>query len=284
MTQVDQFESVFRSAVKEPFRYVPVSFSRILVVTDLEQAAAQLFSQAVQQFLPLGEDADIVRDIVTGDRFQTTRDLLTLIEAARPDLICTYRNLRSAAWDVDHSLGEHLDVLTQKIATPVLVLPHPKSGHVFPRGERTDVVMVVTDHLTNDDRLVNHAVACAPAGATLCLMHIEDEAAFERTMLAVSKIPSIDTQTLREKLAAQLLKEPTDYIASCGAGLRAAGKNLTVAPVVSFGHRLKTYQDFIDNRHADLLVMNTKDDDQLAMHGLAYPLAVELRHIPLLMV
>ena len=29
--------------------------------------------------------------------------------------------------------------------------------------------------------------------------------------------------------------------------------------------------------------MNTKDDDQLAMHGLAYPLAVELRDIPLLM-
>ena len=33
----------------------------------------------------------------------------------------------------------------------------------------------------------------------------------------------------------------------------------------------------------DLLVMNTKDEDQLAMHGLAYPLAVELRQIPLLM-
>lgn len=29
--------------------------------------------------------------------------------------------------------------------------------------------------------------------------------------------------------------------------------------------------------------MNTKDEDQLAMHGLAYPLAVELREIPLLM-
>jgi hypothetical protein len=29
--------------------------------------------------------------------------------------------------------------------------------------------------------------------------------------------------------------------------------------------------------------MNTKDEDQLAMHGLAYPLAVELRDIPLLM-
>jgi hypothetical protein len=33
----------------------------------------------------------------------------------------------------------------------------------------------------------------------------------------------------------------------------------------------------------DLLVMNTKDEDHSAMHGLAYPLAVELRGTPLLM-
>ena len=33
----------------------------------------------------------------------------------------------------------------------------------------------------------------------------------------------------------------------------------------------------------DLVVLNTKDEDQLAMHGLAYPLAIELRQIPLLM-
>ena len=34
----------------------------------------------------------------------------------------------------------------------------------------------------------------------------------------------------------------------------------------------------------DLLVMHTKDEDQLAMHGLAYPLAIELRDIPLLLI
>jgi hypothetical protein len=39
----------------------------------------------------------------------------------------------------------------------------------------------------------------------------------------------------------------------------------------------------ITQHHIDLLVFNTKDDDQLAMHGLAYPLAIELRQIPLLM-
>ena len=44
------------------------------------------------------------------------------------------------------------------------------------------------------------------------------------------------------------------------------------------------YQRLIEEHKVDLLVFHTKDEDQLAMHGLAYPLAVELRHIPLLMI
>jgi hypothetical protein len=39
----------------------------------------------------------------------------------------------------------------------------------------------------------------------------------------------------------------------------------------------------IEQHEVDLLVLNTKDDDQFAMHGISYALAVELRQIPLLM-
>ena len=49
------------------------------------------------------------------------------------------------------------------------------------------------------------------------------------------------------------------------------------------GHHLSTYKELVQKHQVDLLVMNTKDEDQLAMHGIAYPLAVELREIPLLM-
>ena len=43
------------------------------------------------------------------------------------------------------------------------------------------------------------------------------------------------------------------------------------------------YKELGQKPQVDLLVMNTKDEDQLAMDGIAYPLAVELREIPLLM-
>ena len=54
-------------------------------------------------------------------------------------------------------------------------------------------------------------------------------------------------------------------------------------PVVMIGHRLSEYQRLTEDHKIDLLVMNTKDEYQAAMHGLAYPLAVGLRTIPLLL-
>ena len=43
------------------------------------------------------------------------------------------------------------------------------------------------------------------------------------------------------------------------------------------------YRRLIEQHEVDLLVLNTKDEDQLAMRGIAYALAVELRQTPLLM-
>jgi hypothetical protein len=56
-----------------------------------------------------------------------------------------------------------------------------------------------------------------------------------------------------------------------------------VNEIISLGHRLRTYVELVESHTVSLLVLNTKDEDQHAMHGLAYPLAVELRQIPLLM-
>jgi hypothetical protein len=39
----------------------------------------------------------------------------------------------------------------------------------------------------------------------------------------------------------------------------------------------------IKEQSTDLLVLNTKDENQLAMHGQAYPLTVELRETAMLL-
>lgn len=285
MTVVDQFESLFRSAAKETYEYAPVEIRSILVVTDRDAGGAKAFGDHVRQYAKVldGGDAVTWRDVV-GDEFATAGELIDLVDDVKPDLICTYRCLHSVSWKWPYSLGVHLDVLTQHTDVPVLVHPHPDAGRAYDHAlEHTRVVMAVTDHLTGDHRLVNHAARFTEEGGSLWLTHVEDSAAFERTIEAIAKIPQIDTDEARELIQKQLLKDPHDYVRSCTEELARHGLPLTVEKIVKLGHRLEDYKSLIEEREVDLLVINTKDDEQFAMHGLAHPIAVEVREIPILM-
>jgi nucleotide-binding universal stress UspA family protein len=284
VTSVDQFESVFKAASKVAFRYAPRVFAKVAVVTDRDRPGADRVADRVQQFLAvLGGDLRWLTP--PAGETETVAGLLGLVEREQPDLVVTYRNLHSTAWQWPHSLGRHLDVLTQATACAVMVIPHPNDETLFENAmNHTRTVMAATDHLAGDGRLVNCAVALTAVGGKLILGHIEDDMAFERYMQVIAKIPSIDTDNARETILAQLLKEPGDYVRTCREELSRQGVDITVEEVVATGHRLSEYRQLIDRHGVELLVMHTKDEDQLAMHGLAYPLAVELRHIPLLMV
>ena len=218
------------------------------------------------------------------DDFDTVEDLLTIIRREEPSLICTYRNLKSSAWQWPYSLGEYLDVMTQIAPCPVLVLPHPHAGRAHEHAlANTDAVLAVTDHLAGDASLVDNAVHFTQPGGKLYLAHIEDATSFEHVMETIAKIPLIETEPAREALLAQLLKEPADYVESCRSALAEAGIDITTESIVVMGDALQSYKGFIAEHAIDLIVFHTKDHGQLAMHGAAYPLAVELREIPLLM-
>jgi len=285
MTNVDQFESMFRSASREVFRHERVDIDSILVVTDRDEEGARTFGDQIRRFLSVIRVDDKVRwRYVNGLDFQTAGDLLALVETAAPDVICTYRNLHSGAWKWPYSLGTHVDLLTQHTDVPIMLLPHPDAERSARHAvQNTDKVMAIADHLTGDDRLVNYAVRLTDKGGTLWLTHVEDELTLGRYMEVISKIPTIDTDEADESVRAQLLKEPQDYIDGCVVGLQKAGTNVKVESIVVFGRHLFEYKRLIEQHEVDLLVLNTKNEDQLAMHGMAYALAVELRHIPLLM-
>jgi hypothetical protein len=283
VTKLDQFESVFKSASKERFVLEPVSIERVAVVTDLDEYGAALFTKYLEDFLAVLGDGVQWRSLHRG-HFGTVKEMLELIEQGRPDLICTYRNLNDSARSWPYSLGVHLDVLTQVTSTPVLVLPDPdRETSAATPPETTSSVLVVTDHLTGQDRLVSYGAHFTAPDGTLFLGHVEDDSIFERYADVLSKIPSIDTAPATEAIRRQLLKEPADYIDSCRTALEAEGLQLRVESIVTMGHLLADYKRLAVTHHIDLMVINTKDEDQMAMHGIAYPLAVELRNTPLLM-
>ena len=283
MTKVDQFESAFRAAAKTRFEYESVEVGSILVVSDEPARQAADFGARVRSFLgALDRGENVTWRVVHGGEYSTVPELLELVEGERPGLICTYRHLHSDSWQWPYTLGEYIDVLTQVTTTPVLVLPHPKRAVERP-VLHTSVVMAMTDHLVGDDPLVNWAARFTDEGGSLVLTHVEDDRAFERFIETVSKIPSIDTEDVRRRVLERFLRDAEDYVGSCSVALSAAGLPFAVVEVVTHGHHLNEYRRLVQERDVDLLVMNTKDGGQLAMHGLAYPLAIEVRAIPLLL-
>jgi hypothetical protein len=284
MTNLDQFTSVFKSADKPRFHYRRVRIGRVLVVTDLGADDSAVLSRSLKAFLSVLEpDAPEWTTLCGGD-FDSVNGLLEKIEAHKPDLIVTYRHLHSDAWNWPHGLGEYLDVITQVTTTPVVVIPHPAEENALPHSlKSTKQVMAITDHLVGDDSLVNHALRFVQTDGSCWLAHVEDGDQFDRYVDAIAKIPSINTEMAHETILEQLLKEPRDYISSCRGTLAAESLPVAIEEVVTLGHRLTEYCSLVEEHEIDLLVFYTKDEDQLAMQGLAYPLAVELRSIPILM-
>lgn len=285
MSTVDQFESVFKAADKVGYVHEKIPLEKILLVTDLDKAEAALFLQTVRKFLgKILSEEDNEWQLLLKNDFSSVRELLEGVEAHRPSLIVTYRNLQSEAWRWPYSLGEHLDVLMQVTATPVLVLPHPdleNTGDLL--AEPPNEVMAVSGHLCGEGVLVRHAAAFTPKGGKLLLSHVEDESTLERYLDAIGKIPEIDTEVARESILARLLKDARDFAEAAGTGIAEADLGIEVKCLAKVGRRLDDYRKQIEEDKVDLLVMYAKEEDQMAMHGMAHPLAVELREIPMLL-
>lgn len=279
---IDRFESIFRRTERERFTYVDVPIESIAIVTDQDQAAAEATQTVLLEVLPRLETVDSFR-FITGDQYSTVSELKEKVDAERTDLIVTYRHLHEEETLPQHSLGVYLDVLTQTTSIPVLVLPGTAKAPTPVRGREADRVMVVADHISGDARLINYGVRVCRNGGTIWFCHVEDDKTFHRYMHAIERIPEIDTTAAKELLEEQLLREATMFIEDCVTELKEKGPRLSFQSVVRMGHHLKRYRELVEENEIELLVINTKDDDQLAMHGMAYSLSVEMTEVPLLL-
>ncbi|MBG31415.1 MAG: hypothetical protein CMI31_15670 [Opitutae bacterium] len=283
MSTVDQFESVFKAAAKSTYLHKISVMSKVLVATDLEGAEANYFLQATKKFLAEAAP-EAVWQLLESSDFNGSRDLLGKVEEIHPDLIVTYRHLDSESWRWPYGLGECLDVLTQSTPNPILVLPHPENKDTAESlSEPPHEVMAVSGHLQDDYQLVRLAIHFTAAQGRLTLSHVEDQTTFDRYLDAISKIPEIETDIAKEFILERLLNDARDFAESVRLEVENRNLELDVKGLVKVGKRLSDYSEMIEEGKIDLLVMNAKDEDQMAMHGMAYPLAVELRSTPLLL-
>ena len=143
--------------------------------------------------------------------------------------------------------------------------------------------MVIGDQLSDDSALVNYGVLFTSPKGRLIIANIEDEITFERYIDIISKIPDIDTDLARETIREQLIHEASDFESSCIETLAALTPPLKADGMVRFARTVQDYRDLTAEYQIDLLIFNTKKESQLAMSGRSYSLAVELQHMPLLM-
>jgi hypothetical protein len=276
--RIDDFASVFRSAVKPTFTFAPLDLHSAVVVTDLdEDATGHLLSQLQDMLahLDTNEHLGLVTLRATED-WGDVPTLLERIDTIKPQLIVTHRHVQSPP-DLHHSLGGVVDTLTQQLDIPVLLLPTGKDLTAATR------VLVVTDHLTGDDPLVNWAIHVTPDDGTLLLAHIEDVDVFERYAEVMGRMSGVPTDDVIARMREKLLGLPTDYIHAVEVEMRKQDIHETVVPLVEMAQPLEAYPRLVQDHDVRLLICNTKDPDQRAMGALAHALAVELLDIPLLL-
>ncbi len=279
--KLDDFESLFRSAVKTQFHHLPPSITSALLVTDVDEAKTEVMLSQVKNFLNLEEET-IEWSTMNADDFSEVAEVLDRVRRNPPSMVVCYRHLLGQGSKLPYSLGSTVDTLTQATDVPVLLLPRPNDEELkLPKA--LEQVMVVTDHLTGDDHLVSWASAFCPDKGTLFLTHIEDETVLARYMDVISKIPGLDHEVAESKIPKKLLSIPSDYIESTSSILAAEGIADTVIAIVKLGDPITSYEQLVEEHDVDLLVMNTKDAGQSAMHALAYALSVEIRNRPLLL-
>ena len=282
MEKLDEFASMFKRAQREPFRYEAPPLNTIVLVTQNDAEHAQQLQTRTTTFLTVLQSAREWH-FVTGEQFHNVGELIDRLDGLGPDLVITQRHLDEESLVPQHSLGVYVDVLTQVMRPPVLLLP----GEAYDLPELPQRpsrnVMVVTDHISGENRLINHGVAWADGRGEVWLCHVEDDAVFDRYIDAISRIPEIDTEEARVLLQRQLSKDASDFIETCLGEVKPRNPEIRFHCSIGMGHLLKEYRQLVESHDIDLLVFHTKDEDQLAMHGIGYALSVELNQRCLLL-
>ena len=98
-------------------------------------------------------------------------------------------------------------------------------------------------------------------------------------------MPELLLELFSEEIPARLQARAADDLRRLVTdGLKARGLEIKVHSLALMGHAVKDYRAHISDHHTDLLIMQARDDDQLAMRDISYSLSIELREIPLLLV
>lgn len=284
MRSLGEFESLFKRALREKYQYKNLDISRIMLITDLEGGLLDDFENKVKGFLTVSlGNRNFEMSRLGRNDFSSWASLEDHLDRFKPDFIVSYRLLRVSDVRINTSLGVYIDTLSQKTNYPILVMPNPHLVTYEPPLDNAGYVVVATEHLYRDHDLVDTAVGFTPDQGKLLLVHIEDDDTFKYYVNAIERIPSINSDKAVESLKEQLESAPRHYMESVAEELQIRKPGVLVEMETGFGHLINHYTELVKGKDVRILVFQTKDDTQLAMHSLGYSLAIQFSEIPVLL-
>lgn len=277
MLKLDHFTSVFRAADKDIITIPKCEISKVLLVTDVSHEKSLLIWGSWKKLFFGNVDVTILH----GEESKDLSLITQKIEASGCDLIVSYRCLHSDNWRYPHAIGSYVEVITQMTATPVLLMPHilEEAQEYSP----PESIILISDDLTKEADLLGWACSFRSHSSRCTLVELENLTYLNRLLNTIAKIPQIDTEMAQEKISSQLQKDSQGWLERSQDILREWERPPSLKRVQIAQSCMTSCIELVEEEKAKLIVLNTKDDDQLAIHGLVYPFMVQFRNIPLLL-
>jgi hypothetical protein len=277
MLKMDHFASIFRAADKELLLISEVLLSKVVLVTDVSREESLEIWERWKGILP--NDVELV--LFDQETSRSLSNLVQRIDTLGCDLIITYRCLHSDAWKYPFAIGSHVEVLTQVSSCPVLLMPDPREN-MDPFTDAS-LIMLMSGDLSQEGELVGLACGIRGKEAEIILTQLEDNFAMKRLLSLISKIPQIDTDVAERAIFERIEREAEEWVNRCSDLLSQRENPPKITHMLLHEPTIEDCVQLMRNTKPDMLVINTKDDEQLAIHGLAYPLMVQFRNLPLLL-
>ena len=292
--RLDEFESVFRSAIKPTYTLRRPPLADVVLLADVPAAGLDALSAAARTVIAdAATDAPSRWRVIEADRDLGLQELLTDLRGRPLDLLITHRHVLSHWRNTPHAIGSALAVLAQSLQVPILMLPSPDTPELLPRKPPARA-LVTTRRLTDDSDLVDWALHLTGDDGTVVLAHVEDSGLCGRYLDAIGRIQGIHTELARQKLPEKLLQLSRDYIASVMSQMREHGVRETLHSEVRLGDPMTEFAMMIERHQVELLVgAALEQSSQVSVgapshrppvNGRTFALAAEFSHVPVLFV
>lgn len=285
MPTIDEFESRFRRAIKPLYDYEEISISSVVLVLDgkaISDEDLENIKRCTKAIFGLN-DPDLRIETFNISEFTSVVDCIRNIRALNPDLIISERLLGLPDTTLP-SIGAYVDSFSYRVDCPVCIVPFNFLKRNYEKCEALKNIMVLSESIQGDSKLVNFALNFVSIGTKLVLTDMINGKTFNYYIELVSKIASIETEPAREELQKLIVKMASEFEDDCITKLEEIMPDLAVAKHIDFAYKVQDYLNILNEHKADILIINSRTDEEKNLNTIAHSLAISVTDIPVMLI